>query len=97
MIMAERRSSIRSVSHAEAIAGLPRPFEDIEADREFIRSHMETLKQDYPDQLVVVFNGEVVAAGLDFHELQKTLKTSGIWGKAPVSEFIEVTPRVLIL
>jgi hypothetical protein len=72
-------------------------FDEAERERAFWDSHYQEFIETYPDQFVAVHNGKVVAANLDLFGLVADLDMLGLKPRQVWSEFIEATPRTLIL
>ena len=72
-------------------------FEEANRELAFWRDHYQEFIEKYPDQFVAVYNGEVVAANPDLFGLVAELEKLGLKPRQVWSEFIEATPRTLIL
>ena len=62
-------------------------------ERAFWAAHMDEFRAKYPDQLVAVKDGDVVAASKTLPELVKELEARGLRPTDVRVKFITVTPR----
>ncbi len=86
--------SIRAVAELESAEAA---WQKAEAEQAFWRAHRQELLEKYPDQFVVVLDGEVITAGKDLQEVLDELERRGIQPTDVWSKFIASDPKRLML
>ncbi len=76
---------------------LERGFEEFESGILWIRAHFEELKKQYPDQLIAVREGKVIAHSSDLNSLLDMLDPYGDETSHMAIKFIPSQPLNMVL